>query len=195
MSDDVPVAVVRRFDRAKGGGRIPYLSAGSMLQASRADDHAYTQIADVIKTRCANPASDLEELWRRLAFNLLITNVDDHVQNHGFLHVEHGQWRLAPAFDINPFPDKDPELKLWLTADSGPVDSIKDIVRTASYFWLSEADAMRVLTEVCTAILNWKAIAKSAPVGMSNDDLDAFAPALENEQMRIAMRLLANKSQ
>jgi serine/threonine-protein kinase HipA len=191
MSDDVAVAVVRRFDRPKGSGRIPYLSAGSMLQASRADDHAYTQIADVIKTRCVNPASDLEELWRRLAFNLLITNVDDHVQNHGFLHVEHGQWRLAPAFDINPFPDKDPELKLWLTGDSGPVDSINDVMHAASYFWLSEADARRVLNEVCAAILNWKAIAKSAPVGMSSDDLDAFAPALENEQMRVAMKLLA----
>ncbi|MBN3788857.1 type II toxin-antitoxin system HipA family toxin [Burkholderia sp. Ac-20353] len=190
MSDDVPVALVRRFDRV-GGGRIPYLSAGSMLQASRADEHAYTQIADVIITRCADPARDLEELWRRLAFNLLITNVDDHVQNHGFLHVEHGQWRLAPAFDINPFPDKDPELKLWLTGDSGPVDSIADVLDIASYFWLSEDDAKRALAEVCAAVRNWKAIAKSAPVGMNNDDLDAFAPAFENGQMRVAADLLA----
>ena len=112
MSDDIPVALVRRFDRVAGGGRIPYLSAGSMLQASRAEDHAYTEIADVIIARSVDPKHDLEELWRRLVFNLLITNVDDHVQNHGFLHVEHGQWRLAPAFDLNPFPDKDPELKL-----------------------------------------------------------------------------------
>ncbi len=189
MSEDVPVALVRRFDRAVGGGRIPYLSAGSMLQASRADDHAYTEIADVIITRCADPARDLEELWRRLAFNLLITNVDDHVQNHGFLHVEHGQWRLAPAFDINPFPDKDPELKLWLTGDSGPVESIADVVAMASYFWLSATDAKRVLAEVCTAIQNWKTTAMSAPVGMNRDDLDAFAPAFENEQARIAARL------
>lgn len=64
-------------------------------------------------------------------------------------------------------------------------------MRVASYFWLSEVDARRVLAEVCAAILNWKAIAKSAPVGMSSDDLDAFAPALENEQMRVAKRVLA----
>ncbi|RQR65367.1 type II toxin-antitoxin system HipA family toxin [Burkholderia sp. Bp9125] len=189
MSDDIPVALVRRFDRA-GGGRIPYLSAGSMLQASRVDDHAYTQIADVVMTRCADPARDLAELWRRLAFNLLITNVDDHLQNHGFLHVEHGQWRLAPAFDINPFPDKDPELKLWLTEDSGPVDSISEVLGAASYFWLSDDDAKRVLAEVCTAVQNWKEIAKSPPVGMTDDDLDAFAPAFENEQLRIAKTLL-----
>jgi serine/threonine-protein kinase HipA len=191
MSEDIPVALVRRFDRAERGGRIPYLSAGSMLQASRADDHAYSQIADVIKARCLDPARDLEELWRRLAFNLLITNVDDHVQNHGFLHVAHGQWRLAPAFDINPFPDKDPELKLWLTEHSGPVDSIADVLDAAPDFWLREDNAKRVLGEVCTAIQDWKRIAKSAPVGMTNDDLDAFAPALENDQMRTAVRLLA----
>lgn len=191
MSEDIPVALVRRFDRAAEGKRIPYLSAGSMLQASRADDHAYTDIADVINARCADPIHDLEELWRRLAFNLLITNVDDHLRNHGFLHVAHGQWRLAPAFDINPFPDKDPELKLWLTGDSGPVDSISDVMGIAAYFRLSESHAKRVLAEVCTAIQNWKATAKSAPVGMTSDDLDAFAPAFKNEQMRIAASLLA----
>ncbi|WP_179402665.1 type II toxin-antitoxin system HipA family toxin [Burkholderia guangdongensis] len=190
MSDDVPIALVRRFDRVAVGGRIPYLSAGSMLQASRAVDHAYTQIADVITTRCADPARDLEELWRRLAFNLLITNVDDHVQNHGFLHVEHGQWRLAPAFDINPFPDKVQELKLWLTEDSGPVDSIADVMRVAPYFWMSEGDAKRVLADVCAAVQRWRGIAKSAPVGMSDDDIDAFTPAFENEQIAVAKTLL-----
>ncbi|MEO8409652.1 MAG: type II toxin-antitoxin system HipA family toxin, partial [Propionivibrio sp.] len=148
MSDDIPVALVRRFDRVAGGGRIPYLSAGSMLQASRTDDHAYTQIADVIVTRSVVPKRDLEELWRRLVFNLLITNVDDHVQNHGFLHVEHGQWRLAPAFDLNPFPDKDQELKLWLNEDYGPVDSLAAVLQAASYFWLSDDEARYVLGQV-----------------------------------------------
>ena len=61
-----------------------------MLQASRQEDHAYTQIAQSIIANSVNPGQDLQELWRRLAFNLLITNVDDHLQNHGFLHVEHG---------------------------------------------------------------------------------------------------------
>jgi serine/threonine-protein kinase HipA len=191
MSHDIPVALVRRFDRIAAGGRIPYLSAGSMLQASREVEYAYTQIADVIMTRCADPARDLEELWRRLVFNLLITNVDDHVQNHGFLHVEHGQWRLAPAFDINPFPDKDTELKLWLTEASGPVDSIADVIDAAPYFWLSGDDAKRILGEVCSAIRNWKGIARSAPLGMTDDDLDAFAPAFEHKQMRVAKGLLA----
>lgn len=60
----------------------------------------------------------------------------------------------------------------------------------ASYFWLSATGAKRVLAEVCTAIQNWKTTATSAPVGMNRDDLDAFAPAFDNEQMRIAARLI-----
>ena len=189
MSDDIPVALIRRFDRVPGG-RIPYLSAGSMMQVSRQDDHSYTQIADTIIARSVDPKRDLEELWRRLAFNLLITNVDDHVQNHGFLHVEHGQWRLAPAFDINPFPDKDQELKLWLDESYGPVDSIGAVVRAAGYFRLDAAATQRVLGEVHKAITGWKSVAKLTAVGMSNRDMDDFAPAFENEQMRIAKTLL-----
>jgi serine/threonine-protein kinase HipA len=190
MSEDIPVALVRRFDRVAGGGRIPYLSAGSMLQASRSGDYAYTQIADMIVARCADPLRDLEELWRRLAFNLLITNVDDHVQNHGFLHVEHGLWRLAPAFDINPFPDKDPELKLWLSEEYGPVDSIEAVFESAAYFRLSESDARRVLGDVCRAVKNWKRIARSAAIAMTDADIDAFEPAFTHPQMKKAAALL-----
>ena len=189
MSDDIPVALIRRFDRVSGG-RIPYLSAGSMMQASRQDDHAYTQIADTIIANSVDPMRDLEELWRRLAFNLLITNVDDHVQNHGFLHVEHGQWRLAPAFDINPFPDKDQELKLWLDESYGPVDSIEAVVQAAGYFRLDASAVQRVLGKVHKAIQNWKSVAKLTDVGMSERDIEDYAPAFENEQMRIAKALL-----
>jgi serine/threonine-protein kinase HipA len=193
MSEDVPVALIRRFDRAHGDARIPYLSAGSMLQASRQDDHAYTQIADCIIANCVDPLRDLAELWRRLVFNLLITNVDDHVQNHGFLHVAHDQWRLAPAFDVNPFPDKDRELKLWLNEDYGPVDSITAVMAQASYFRLSSDGARRILGEVYRAVRDWKHIAKSAAVGMSDADLDDFEPAFHHEQMEVAAALLRNR--
>lgn len=190
MSSDIPVALIRRFDRTATGHRIPYLSAASMLQASRQEDYAYSQIADCIVTSCIDPARDLAELWRRLAFNLLITNVDDHVQNHGFLHVTQGQWRLAPAFDINPFPDKDRELKLWLNESYGPVDSIEAIVNQASYFRLSDGEAKRILGEIYHAVRRWKQIARSPSVGMTDDDLEAFTPAFDHEQMDVASRLL-----
>ena len=186
-----PVAVVRRFDRTIGGARIPYLSAASLLQAGRDEDRAYTEIAQRIVAVGAFPERDLPELWRRVAFNLLITNVDDHLHNHGFLHVGHGQWRLAPAFDLNPFPDKDRELKTWLTEDTGPVSSIDEVLRVASAFRLRPEQARHILAQVVLAIQNWRGVALSAPVCMEPHDLSDFAPAFEHAQMQKAAELLS----
>lgn len=190
-TEGTPVAVVRRFDRTSTGGRIPYLSAASMLQARRDEDRAYTEIADRIVADCADPEHDLAELWRRIVFNLLITNVDDHLVNHGFLHVGHGQWRLAPAFDVNPFPDKDQELKTWLSEDTGPVSSIEEVVHAAAYFWLKPERALRILAQVYGAILRWHDVALTKAVGMVARDLRDFAPAFEHAQMKLAAKLLA----
>lgn len=138
---ETPVAVIRRFDRTPDHGRIPYLSAASVLQASRDDDHAYTELADAIRTRSPQPTQDVQQLWRRMVFNLLITNVDDHLQNLGFLHQGQGFWSLAPAFDLNPFPDKDRESKTWLSPEQGPITSIDMLLQAAPYFSLTPAQA------------------------------------------------------
>ena len=166
------------------------MSAASLLQARRDDERAYSEIAERIIATCADPKHDLAELWRRIVFNLLITNVDDHLHNHGFLHVGHGLWRLAPAFDLNPFPDKDQELKTWLTEDTGPVSSIKDVVRVAAQFWLNREQALDILRQVCDAVESWRVVALTSVVGMEPHDLDDFAPAFEHEQMRQAATLL-----
>jgi len=131
---EVPVAVIRRFDRDQDGARIPYQSAASLLQASRQEDRSYTEIADAIRAHGHAPTQDLRQLWRRMLFNLLITNVDDHLQNHGFLHAEHGLWRLAPAFDINPFPDKERESKTWLSEQDGPITDVPTLLARAPYW-------------------------------------------------------------
>lgn len=183
---DAPVAVIRRFDRDAADGRIPYQSAASMLQASREDDRSYTEIADVIRSHGHAPTEDLRQLWRRLVLNLLITNVDDHLQNHGFLHVEHGLWRLAPAFDINPFPDKDRESKTWLSEQDGPITDVRMLLARAPYFALDREQALAVLGEVHAAIANWRTVALSAEVELRAADLDDFAPAFEHEQMKAA---------
>jgi serine/threonine-protein kinase HipA len=78
--DGVPIAVIRRFDRIAGAGRIPYLSAGSLLQAGRGQDRTYTELLDTLRRVSARPREDAHELWRRLVFNLLITNVDDEMR-------------------------------------------------------------------------------------------------------------------
>lgn len=188
--EGAPVAIIRRFDRTPAGERIPYLSAASLLRANRDEDRAYTEIADGLIANGEAPAQDLEELWRRIVFNLLITNVDDHLQNHGFLHVGGGQWRLAPAFDVNPFPDKQRQLKLWLSEDTGPVESIDDVVALAPRFRLTSERALEVLGEVLKAVRAWRDVALSAPVAMKARELEAFEPAFEHDQAEQAAALL-----
>lgn len=188
---DVAIAVIRRFDREEAGNRIPYQSAASLLQASREDDRSYTEIADAIRTYGHAPLPDLRQLWRRMLFNLLITNVDDHLQNHGFLHVAHGQWRLAPAFDINPFPDKERESKTWLSEEDGPITDVRMLLARAAYFALDEKQALAVLCEVHHAVANWRQVAQSPEVGLRPLELDDFALAFEHDQMAAAASLLA----
>lgn len=187
---EVPVAVIQRFDRDEADGRIPYQSAASLLQASREEDRSYTEIADAICTHGQAPTQDLRQLWRRLVFNLLVTNVDDHLQNHGFLHVAHGQWRLAPAFDINPFPDKDRESKTWLSERDGPITDVRMLLARASYFALDEQQALTVLGEVHAAVSNWRNLALGPEVGLRATELDDFALAFEHEQIDAAATLL-----
>ncbi|MHB0776031.1 HipA domain-containing protein [Halomonas sp. WWR20] len=100
------MAVIRRFGRTGGGGRIPYVSAATMLQTSGRDEvHAYTELVDVLLQSGSDPIADIHELWRRLVFNFLICNTDDHLRNMGLLYdARRRGWRLAPAFDLNPMP-------------------------------------------------------------------------------------------
>jgi serine/threonine-protein kinase HipA len=188
--DDAPVAVIRRFDRDGADGRIPYQSVASLLQASREEDRSYTEIADAIRAHGHAPTQDVQQLWRRLVFNLLITNVDDHLQNHGFLHVERGLWRLAPAFDVNPFPDKDRESKTWLSEQDGPITDVQMLLARAAYFALDTEQALAILAEVHAAVSNWRQLALSPEVGLRSAELDDFAPAFEHEQMEATATLL-----
>ena len=190
--EGIPVAIIQRFDRTADHGRIPYLSAASMLQASREQDHSYAEIADAIRANGFSPTHDLQQLWRRMVFNLLITNVDDHLQNHGFLHVGKGQWRLAPAFDINPFPDKERESKTWLSEQTGPITDVDALMDQCAYFALTATQALNVMSDVCKAVEDWRGMALGLAVGLKPNELDDFAPAFEHDQMEKALRLLGN---
>ena len=180
------IGIIARFDRTSDDRRIPYLSAASLLQASRREERAYTEIVDAIRAHGYDPIADARQLWRRLAFNLLITNVDDHLHNLGFLHVEKGLWRLSPAFDVNPFPDRDNESKTWLSEEDGPVTSVSTLLARAPYFSLDPQTARSVLGEIVRAVSRWRSVARSREVGLSNLDLAAFEPAFEHAQMREA---------
>jgi serine/threonine-protein kinase HipA len=184
------VALIRRFDRTPQGGRIMYISAATLLGVDADDSgvHAYTHIADALRQHGAAAQADIEELWRRVAFSILITNVDDHLRNHGFLHVGRGLWRLAPAFDVNPFPDRARELKTWISEDSGPEASVDALLAVAPHFRLSLAKAGKILREVEAAVAAWRSIGHA--LGMSASELDAFADAFEHEEREAVRRLV-----
>ena len=187
--DKTEIAVIRRFDRSTGGTRIPYLSGGSMLQARRDEDRAYTELADAIRRMGAAPGEDLRELWRRLVINLLITNVDDHLWNVGFLYSGDGKWRLAPAFDVNPFPDKARESKTWLSESSGPITSLAQLLGEAAYFGLTQADAETIAGGIALKLAQWRELAMSKEIGLSGEDLARLEPAFEHEDARAARAL------
>lgn len=188
-SDGQPVALIRRFDRAADGGRIMYISAATLLGVDAADprEHAYTEIVDGLRQHGAEAQADIEELWRRIAFSILINNVDDHLHNHGLVHVAHGQWRLSPAFDINPFPDRARELKTWISEETGPASSIDALFSIAPYCRLDAARAHQILAEVGNTVSRWREF--GLEVGLTDAELDQFADAFEHQELEAARRI------
>jgi serine/threonine-protein kinase HipA len=153
------VLVVDRFDRTATGERIGYASAMTMLEASDGEQRSYLEIAEVIETSSATVSEDLAQLWRRIVFSVLISNTDDHLRNHGFLHQWADVWRLSPAFDLNPNPEPGPKF-LSTSIDGGDdAASIASALGVADYFGLTPARSREVLAEVAAAVAEWRTVA------------------------------------
>jgi len=181
------VAVIRRFDRS-ADGRLMYCSARTLLGVRDEDDHTYAEIAEAILMNGDRVESDLAQLWRRIVFNVLINNVDDHLNNHGFLHVANGRWRLSPAFDVNPFPDKAGVLKTWIS-EEGNQASIELAMSAAELFKLKLSRAKEIVGEVETAVSQWRTVARQKEVGMTAKESEAFEEAFEHEERNTARRI------
>ncbi len=189
-SDGLPVALIRRFDRRDDGRRLMYVSAATLLGADcdGSRDHFYTEIVDAIRVHGADARADIEELWRRMAFSILITNVDDHLRNHGFIHANHGQWSLAPAFDINPFPERMRELKTWISEETGPEATIDALLSVIAYFRIPLVRAREILGETERAIADWRA--QGQALGMTHRELEQFADAFEHPERQAARQAM-----
>lgn len=187
-SGGIPVALIQRFDRTVGNKRLMYVSAATLLGADRASpqEHFYTEIVDAIRQFGAAAQADIEELWRRIAFSILITNIDEHLHNHGFLHVSHGQWRLSPAFDLNPFPERIRELKTWVSEEAGPAATIDALMSVTPYFKIQLARARAILKEVNKAVSQWRNIGQK--LGMITNELESFADAFEHSERAAAAK-------
>jgi serine/threonine-protein kinase HipA len=188
-SDGTPVALIRRFDRAANGRRWMYISAASMLNVdpSEPGEHTYTELVDALRRHGFQPDADIEELWRRIAFSVLITNVDDHLLNHGFLHVGKGLWQLSPAFDINPFPERERELKTWVSEDTGPEATIDALMSVLPYFNIKHDRALTILAEVERSVAAWRTEGRA--LGLTDRELDDFADAFEHRERHVAQKL------
>ena len=178
MVDGRGVAVIRRFDR-EGKRRIPFISASTLLGLLPGDPGSYTRLADAIRAHGHAVTADLAELWRRVAYSILIGNVDDHMRNHGLLMRAPGQWALSPAYDINPAPmiDRAHGRQTPVSEDSpiglGTAAEIDEAVARADRFGLRPAAARAIVGEVQAAIGRWRSIAARA--GMANAALGAYA--------------------
>jgi serine/threonine-protein kinase HipA len=184
---DRSVLIVDRFDRA-GEVRIGYVSAMTMLEASDGAQGSYLEIADVIERHSPSAGSDLAELWRRIAFSVLISNTDDHLRNHGFLHATTAGWSLSPAFDLNPNPEPGPKLLSTAIDFDDPSASVETLMKVAADFRLDQGAATKILGEVEDARAGWRRAAAAAPV--SAQEVTLMSSAFETEQAEIARRLI-----
>jgi serine/threonine-protein kinase HipA len=190
--DGIPVTLIARFDRT-AKGRLMYVSAATLLgvDVGAPTEHTYTEIVDAIRQHGADAQADIEELWRRIAFSILVNNVDDHLHNHGFLHVTKGQWRLSPAFDINPFPDLQRELKTWISEEAGPAASIDALMAVAAYFKLDQAAAVKIIAEVERTVSTWRV--RGRQLGMNAGELEQFADAFEHREPEVAQAIVRER--
>lgn len=170
-----PVLLLRRFDR-QGATRIPYLSAMSMLGAKDNETHSYLEIVDALRRYGSSPKDDIKLLWRRIVFNILIANTDDHLRNHGFLYTGPDGWRLAPAYDLNPVPlDIKPKvLTTTITEDDGTA-SLELAREVAGYFELKPTEAEAIIAEVQTAVSAWRQ--EAARLGLTSAEIERMASA------------------
>ncbi len=172
------VLILRRFHRSEGR-RIPFLSAMSMLGAKDNDPHSYLEIADAIQQHGANPNNDLEELWRRIVFTVLISNTDDHLRNHGFLYARHRGWALSPAYDLNPTPV---EIKARILSTSinfnDAAASIDLALSVIDSFRIKKPRALEIIRDVELAVSAWRNVA--VKFGISKKEIDRMASAFDH---------------
>lgn len=170
--------LVRRFDR-DGTKRIHFASAMTMLGRtdgmSASDGAGYLDIASFLKSYGARPKEDLAELWKRIVFNMAISNTDDHLRNHGFLLTKEG-WRLAPLYDINPVPYGD-TLSLMVD-ETGNEISISTAVSAAVHYGVARKDAEMIAGEICRTVGGqWEKAA--AANGLSRAACNYMRPAFD----------------
>lgn len=169
--------LTRRFDR-DGKSRIHFASAmtmtGNTEDIVKESVPSYLEIVEFIENYGVDVESNLHQLWRRIVFNIGISNTDDHLRNHGFILTKKG-WILSPAYDLNPSIEKD-GLSLNIDMDDNALNF--DLAKSVGkYFRLNEAYMETILNEVLTVIKDWRSEAKR--IGIKKSEIDLMASAFK----------------
>ena len=164
ISKDRDLLLSERFDRSSEGKRIHFASAMSLLGledgAGSSTGNGYLDIVDFILQGCVNAGKNLRELYRRVAFNVMFGNTDDHFRNHGFLLTSKG-WTLSPAYDINP---GEKSYQCLLIDQYTEESDIKALLSACNNYMLEEQEASGIIEEVRTAIKDWRKTATALQV-------------------------------
>ncbi|MFM6935957.1 MAG: type II toxin-antitoxin system HipA family toxin [Flavobacteriales bacterium] len=161
----------KRFDRTNDHRRIHFASAMTLLSLQDGADYVegvgYLDLVGFIMQHSSESKIDLEQLWRRMLFNILVSNTDDHMRNHGFILTKNG-WRLSPAYDMNP-NEMGIGLTLNISENSNDLD-ISLALETAHFYQLKRDRAESILEEMRQEISRWRTIAKH--FGISNSEIE-----------------------
>ena len=181
-----PVLLLRRFDR-QNVRRVPFLSSMSMLGARDNETRSYLEIVDALRQHGAAPQEDIRNLWRRLVFNILISNTDDHPRNHGFLYAGADGWRLSPAYDLNPVPvDIKPRVLTTAINEDDNTASLALAFEVAGYFELDDTNARQSASMVGKVVSAWRE--EAARHGLTKPEIDRMASAFEHEDLERAKK-------
>jgi serine/threonine-protein kinase HipA len=157
----------------------------SMLGA-RDEPHTYLEIVDALRQHGAAAKDDMEALWRRVVFNVLISNTDDHLRNHGFLYTGPDGWLLSPAYDLNPAP-VEIKARILSTAISEQDNSasLQLAMDNAGYFDLDAAKARAIAQQVGKAVSMWRGAPRRH--GLTKREIDRMTSAFEHDDLKMAL--------
>ena len=171
--------LTQRFDRKINGARIHFASAMTLLGYTDGTDYqdgvSYLELVEFLMQNGADVDNDLKKLWKRIAFNVCISNTDDHLRNHGFLLTDSG-WILSPAYDINPTPNGT-GLKLNISENDNALDL--DLVReVAPYFRLKEKETNAIINTIQQNVGQWQQLAMN--LGIPRNEMEIMKNAFNH---------------
>lgn len=169
--------MTKRFDRTMNGRRLYFASAMTLLGYKDGDSAiegaSYLELAEFLECfGTPQQKEDLRELWKRIVFNIAISNCDDHLRNHGFILSPKG-WMLSPAFDLTPNPSG-----TGLTLNIDETDNTLDFdlaIDSASYYGVDNAEALSLVKRCKSVCASWNT--RAAQLGISRSEQEMMAPA------------------